>query len=258
MPFGTHSHVTQLTYMSQVSDASSGVCCVGTVTCVIIIIIISVSYGCGPNSCSISRAISMLFCEMCSALIANIWSNPSPTSCSSCRSVSTPHRAKFSLFASWLSRSRRCGGGDDDTLTSCELLLLVMQDLSSACTAVDGFPLSHNITCMLYIILLTLLCSLLFAHSICVPHSARIGRTCLCKWWNRPDLEQMTSLNDNSSASLVQTRAYWRSTELRQLQPTQSTVGRHLNHQQNTSAVSQLGLELGPCWEVHTRLLCHS
>ena len=80
--------------------------------------------------------------------MANIWSNPSPTSCSSCRSVSMPHRAEFSLLASWLSRSRRCGGGDDETLTSCEELLLLAEllvvtdeDLSSACIALASFPL---------------------------------------------------------------------------------------------------------------------
>lgn len=108
-------------------------------------------YGCGPNSCSISRAISMLFCEMWRARIANIWSNPSPTSCSSCRSVSTPHRAEFSLFASWLSRSLRCGGGDDETFTSCEELLLELllvaadvEDLSSVCTALASFPLQST------------------------------------------------------------------------------------------------------------------
>ena len=104
-------------------------------------------YGCGPNSCSISLAISMLFCEIWRARIAKIWSNPSPTSCSSWRSVSTPHRAEFSLLASWLSRSLRCGGGDDDTFTGWQLLVLLLvavvmgEDLSSECSAVEGFTL---------------------------------------------------------------------------------------------------------------------
>lgn len=102
-------------------------------------------YGCGPNSCSISRAISMLFCEIWRARIANIWSNPSPTSCSSWRCVSAPQRAEFSLFASWFSRSLRCGGGDEETLTGWQLppadVVATMENLSSVWAGPDSFPL---------------------------------------------------------------------------------------------------------------------
>lgn len=70
------------------------------------------NWGCGTNSWRISRAISMLFCEMWSARSANIWSKPSATNCSTWRSVKLSHRAEFSLLLSWFSRSLsfRAGG----------------------------------------------------------------------------------------------------------------------------------------------------
>jgi len=99
--------------------------------CTIKIRIRCLVYWWGTNSCKISRAISMLFCEMCNALIAKIWSNPSPTSCSTWRSVSAQHRAEFSLLLSWFSRRRRCGGGDAETFAA------IGNTLSSAWIAVD-------------------------------------------------------------------------------------------------------------------------